>query len=76
MAMVDREPAAWETNAPGPFLTLPRDRGKVTVWALGEDRFDVVAPGDSHEIAGYDAARALAHVLAEELGPAVGAETS
>jgi hypothetical protein len=50
---------------------LPRERGTVTVWALGEDRFDVVAPDESHEISGLDAARALAHVLAEKLGPPV-----
>jgi hypothetical protein len=68
MAMVDRGPAAWETNEASPFITMQRERGAVTVWALGEDRFDVVAPGDSHEIGGLEAARTLAHVLAEKLG--------
>src|SRR5437870_5779497 len=34
-APVDREPAAWETNAAGPFLTI----GNVAVAALGKDRF-------------------------------------
>jgi hypothetical protein len=33
-----------------------------------QDRFDVVAPDDSHEIGGFEAARTLAHVLAERLG--------
>jgi hypothetical protein len=69
--MVDRKPATWETNEAAPFITMQRERGAVTAWALGEDRFDVVAPDDSHEISGFDAARALAHLLAEELGPAV-----
>jgi hypothetical protein len=69
--MADHEREAWESNKLGPFITIPRKRGTVTVWALGEDRFDVVAPDESHEISGVDAARALAHVLAEQLGPPV-----
>jgi hypothetical protein len=71
MAMVDHKPAAWETNEAVPFITLQRQGGEVTVWALGEDRFDVLAPDDSHEVRGLDAARALAHVLAEQLGAVV-----
>jgi hypothetical protein len=69
--MADRERELRESNKPGPFIAMPRERGTVTVWALGEDRFDVVAPDDSHEIRGFDAARALAYVLAEQLGPPV-----
>jgi hypothetical protein len=69
--MGDREPEPWQRNEPGPFISMPRERGTVTVWALGEDRFDVVAPDESHEITGFDAARALARVLAERLGPPV-----
>jgi hypothetical protein len=69
--MADREREPWEPSQPGPFIAIPRERGTVTVWALGEDRFDVVAPDESHEISGLDAARALAHVLAEQLGPRV-----
>jgi hypothetical protein len=68
MAMVDREPAAWETSEAAPFITMRRERGAVMVWALGEDRFDVLAPDDSHEIRGFEATRTLAHVLAEKLG--------
>jgi hypothetical protein len=68
MAMADGEPAAWETSEAAPFITLQRERGAVMVWVLGEDRFDVVAPDDSHEIGGFEAARTLAHVLAEKLG--------
>jgi hypothetical protein len=71
MAMADPEPAAWETSEASPFITLQRERGNVTVWALGEDRFDVLAPDDSHEIAGFHAARNLAHVLAERFGAPV-----
>jgi hypothetical protein len=69
--MVVREPALWETNAPGPFITMPRKRGTVTVWALGRDRFQVEAPDASREIDGFDAARDLAHQLAEQLASAV-----
>jgi hypothetical protein len=35
------------------------------------DRFEVVVPDDSRQIAGFDPARALARVLAEQLGPPV-----
>jgi hypothetical protein len=69
--MADREREPWESNKPGPAIAISRERGTVTVWALGEDRFDVVAPDESHEISGLDAARALAHVLADQLGPPV-----
>jgi hypothetical protein len=69
MTVTDCEREPWQSNEPGPFITMPRERGTVTVWALGEDRFDVVAPNESHEISGFDAARALARVLAEKLGP-------
>jgi hypothetical protein len=71
MAVSDREPEPRQSYKPGPFISMPRERGTVTVWALVEDRFDVVAPDESHEIIGLDAARALARVLAEKLGPPV-----
>jgi hypothetical protein len=71
MTVADRERTSWQTNKPGPVISMPRERGTVTVWALLEDRFDVVAPDESHEISGFDAARSLAHVLAEQLGPPV-----
>jgi hypothetical protein len=66
-----RAPGLWKSSAPGPWATLERERGTVTVWSLGEDRCDVQTPDDSHEISGFKAARALAHVLAEQLGPPV-----
>jgi hypothetical protein len=61
---MDREPEAWETSAAGPFLTI----GKVSVRALGEQRFRVVAPDDSREVEGFASARELAHRLASALG--------
>ena len=70
--MTKREPAHWETNAPGPFITMPRERGTVTIWALGRDRFRVEAQEMSHELEGFEAARGLARRLAEGLGSAVG----
>jgi hypothetical protein len=71
ITVTDREREPWQNNKPGPIISMRRERGSVTVWALGEDRFDVVAPDESHEIIGLDAARALAFVLAEQLGPPV-----
>ena len=70
--MAKREPALWETNAPGPFITMPREHGTVTVWSLGQDRFRVEAQEVSHDLKGFEAARGLARRLAEELGSAVG----
>jgi len=57
---MDREPAAWETNAPGAFLIV----GQVGVYALGEDRFRVASPDGEREIEGFEQARQLAHELA------------
>ncbi len=57
------EPTAWATNAAGPFLSL----GEVAVYALGEDRFRLVAPGGEREVEGFEPARQLAHELAASL---------
>jgi hypothetical protein len=65
--MRDREPEPWETNAAGPFCTMRRAHGTVEVWALGEQRFRVVAPGHEQEITGHDAAVQAAEELAEQL---------
>lgn len=58
---MDREPAAWETNAAAPFLTV----GDATVRSLGGDRFLVVSPDDEQAVEGFEQARQLAHELAE-----------
>jgi hypothetical protein len=47
-----------------------RERGTVTVWSLGYDRFRVEARGVSHELRGFEAARDLAGRLAAQLGSA------
>ena len=60
LAPVDREPAAWETNAAGPFLGV----GEVAVYALGEDRIWLVSPAGEREVEGFELARQLAHELA------------
>ena len=41
--MPDRKPELWESGAAGPFLWI--EGSQVEVWALGEDRFVVSAPG-------------------------------
>jgi hypothetical protein len=51
---------------------MPRERGTVTVWSLGQDRFGVDAPEASHELEGFEAARGLARRLAKKLGSALG----
>jgi hypothetical protein len=66
-----REPAAWETDAPGPVITMPREQGTVAVWPLGQDRFRVEAPDATHQLIGFEAARVVARGLAEQLGEAV-----
>jgi hypothetical protein len=57
---MDREPAAWGTNGAGPFLSI----GKVAVYALGKDRFRLIAPEGEREVKGFEAARQLARKLA------------
>jgi len=37
------------------------------VWALGEDRFRVTAPGNEQIVTGYDPAHEAAHTIAEQL---------
>ena len=59
-APVDDEPAAWETSAAGPFLSV----GEVDVYALGVDRFWLVEPEGEREVEGFSLARQLAHELA------------
>jgi hypothetical protein len=38
------------------------------VWALGEDRFRIVAPGHAQLVTGFDEAERAADALAERLG--------
>jgi len=57
---MDRQPAPWQTDAPGASLIV----GEVGVYALGEDRFRLVAPDGEREVEGFEPARQLAHELA------------
>jgi hypothetical protein len=50
---------------------MSRERGTVTIWALGDERHRVRAEGDlnvDRVIVGHDEARDLAHGLAGRLG--------
>jgi hypothetical protein len=78
--MADRVLEPWETNAPGPFVTIraggPLD-GVVTITAIadGHGRTLVEASwaqdgqpsSDSVEVETYDAAREIAHTIANQL---------
>jgi hypothetical protein len=66
-----RESEPWQVNRPGPFLTMLRERGTVTIQALGSERFEVCAEGQVQQVEGYQGARVLAHELAEGLGSAI-----
>jgi hypothetical protein len=48
--MRDRKPKPWESGAAGPFLWI--EGSPVEVWALGEDRFAVRAPGQEQFVTG------------------------
>jgi hypothetical protein len=64
-------PEPWQTSAAGPFTTMKCEHGTVTVEALGEDRFRVVANGGiaaDELVVGYDAAEQRSRALAEQLG--------
>jgi hypothetical protein len=59
-----RTPAAWETNAAAPFLTIDSPSGVVAVRSLGQEGFRVSAPDHEKEVVGFAAARSMAHELA------------
>jgi hypothetical protein len=42
--------------------------GAVEVWALGEDRFAIRAPGHEQIVTGFDEAQQVADVLSGQLG--------
>jgi hypothetical protein len=44
-----------------------RHKGNVEVWALGEDRFRITAPGHEQLVTGFDEAERTADALAERL---------
>lgn len=55
-----RQPEAWESSAPGAFLTV----GDVGVWARGGERFTVAAADHEEQVTGFGEARARARELA------------
>ena len=68
--MTERKLEAWETSAPGPYITMQRARGVVSITALGKERHLVRADGEiecSEEIEGHTAAHARAQELADQL---------
>jgi hypothetical protein len=54
--MPDRKPEPWESGAVARFLTIDTASGVVEVWALGEDRFAVRAPGHKQLVTGLEEA--------------------
>jgi len=65
--MPDREPEPWESGAASPFLWIETPRGNVEVWALGEDRFRITAPGHEQNVVGFKEAERTTDVLAAQL---------
>ena len=66
--MSEREPEPWESGAAAPFLWIETARGNVEVWALGEDRFKITAPGQAQIVTGFQEAERVAEALADRLG--------
>jgi hypothetical protein len=62
--MPDYEPEPWQTDAAAPFLTIETPHGVVEVWALGEDRFRIAAPGHEQLVVGFVEAERTADELA------------
>ena len=60
-----RSPERWESGAAGPFVWI--EGSLVEVWALGEDRFAVRAPGHEQIVTGLEEAQQAADALAERL---------
>jgi hypothetical protein len=67
-----RKPEPWQTNAPGPFLTIDTPRGPVALQSLGGDRFQLTGLSVEREITGLASARVAAHELAESVEPGEG----
>jgi hypothetical protein len=65
--MPDRKPEPWERGAVAPFLTNETPRGVVEMWALGEDRFSITAPGHEEIVVGFEKAERTVDELAERL---------
>jgi hypothetical protein len=67
--MADRELEPSESGAAGPFLWIETPRGNVEVWALGEGRFRITAPGGHEQlVTGFQEAERTADALAARLG--------
>jgi hypothetical protein len=49
------------------LLHSERELGSVEVWALGGNRFVVLAPQHEQDVVGFEVARKNAHELAERL---------
>jgi hypothetical protein len=60
--MSDRKPEPWQSGAAGSFLRI--EGSEVEVWALGEDRLAVRAPGHEQTVVGYPEAEQAADALA------------
>ena len=63
--MPDRKPEPWESGAAGPFLWI--EGSPVEVFALGDDRFAVRAPGHEQHVTSFEEAQQAADALAERL---------
>jgi hypothetical protein len=66
--MPQRKSELWESGAAGPFLSIDTEQGAVEVWALGEDRFRITAPGHVQIVTGFKKADQTAAALAARLG--------
>jgi hypothetical protein len=61
-----RKPEPRESGAAAPFLWIETAQGNVEVWALGQDRFRIAAPGGREQgVDGFEEAERTADALAE-----------
>jgi hypothetical protein len=56
----------WESGAASLFLWIETAQGTVEVWALGEDRFRVTAPGQEQLVIGFQEAEGTADAMAKQ----------
>jgi hypothetical protein len=62
--MSDHEPEPWQSGAAAPLLTIETPQGVVELWAHGEDRFWITAPGQEQLVTGFQEAERTADELA------------
>jgi hypothetical protein len=67
--MPDRDPEPWRGGAGALFLWIATAQGNFEVWAMGEDRVRITAPGHEQIVTGFEEAEKAADALCWAVSP-------